>query len=94
MGDMLICGLLGVSKIVARLDKKHRSISAVRAAGPTAGSAHSATHLIEADLDAAFPCRFSLGGRDPTDPLVSRQRGDGGPEDFRGGVGFDGSPEV
>src|SRR5262245_51048138 len=44
--------------------------SAVRAAGPTARPAHSSTHLIEADVDAAFPRLFFLGRRDPTDPLV------------------------
>jgi hypothetical protein len=68
--------------------------SAVRAAGPTARPAHSSTHLIEADLDAAFPGLFFLGRGDPTDPLVSRQRADSGPEAFRSGIGFDGSPEI
>ncbi len=71
-----------------------RQASAVRAAGPTARPAHSSTHLIEADLDAAFPCFLFLGRCDPTDPLVSRQRRDVGPEAYRNGVGLDGSPEV
>lgn len=64
--------------------------SAMRAARPTARPAHSSTHLIEADLDAAFPSLFFFRRRDPTDPLVLRQRGDCGPEAFHCGVGFDG----
>jgi hypothetical protein len=68
--------------------------SSVRAAGPTARPAHSSTHLVEADLDAAFPGFFFPGGRYPADPLVSRQRRDIGPQAFRSGVGFDGFPKV
>jgi hypothetical protein len=70
------------------------AISAMRAAGPTARPAHSSTHLIEANLDAAFPGHFLLGRSDPTDPLVSRKRGNSGQEAFRSGVGFDGFAEI
>ena len=66
----------------------------MRASGPTARPAHSSAHLIDADLDAAFPRVFFLGRCDPTDPLVSRQWGDIGPEAHGRGVGFDGNPEV
>lgn len=68
--------------------------SSVRAAGPTAWPAHSSTHLVEADLDAAFPGLVLPGRGDPADPLVSRQRGDGGPQAFRGVIGFDGPAEI
>ena len=68
--------------------------SAVGASGPTARPAHASPHLIDADLDAAFPGGFLLGRTDPTDPLVPRQWGDIGPEALGSGVGFDRSPEV
>ena len=68
--------------------------SAVRASGPTAWPAHAQTHLINVDLDAAFPSRLLLGRSDPTDPLVARQRSYLGPEAYRSGVRFDGSPEI
>src|ERR1044072_67206 len=48
--------------------------SAVRASRPTARPAHASPHLIDADLDAAFPGGFLLCRSDPTNPLVSRQR--------------------
>jgi hypothetical protein len=55
---------------------------------------HASPQLIDANFDAAFPSLFLLGRCDPTDPLVSRQWGDIGPEARSSGVGFDGSPEV
>ena len=74
--------------------KRGEQASAVRASGPTARPAHASAHLIDADLDAAFPSTFFLDRCDPTDPLVSRQWGDIGPEALGSGVGFDRSPEV
>ena len=68
--------------------------SAVRATGPAARPAHSSAHLVQADLDAAVPRLFLLGGCDPAYPFVSRQRGDGGPETADSGTGFDGLPQV
>jgi len=77
-----------------REQKRGEQASAVRASGPTARPAHASAHLIDADLDAAFPSTFFFGRGDPTDPLVSRQRGDIAPEALGSGVGFGGSPEV
>ena len=68
--------------------------SAVWASGPTAGPTHASAHLIDSDLDAALPRVVFLGRSDPTDPLVSRQWGNIGPEALGGDVGFDGSAEV
>jgi len=68
--------------------------SAVRASGPTARPAHASAQLIDADLDAALPSLFFLGRRDPTDPFVSRQWGDIGPEALRSGIGFYGFPDI
>lgn len=68
--------------------------SAVRASGPTTRPAHAFPHFIHADFDATLPGDFLLGRSDPTNPLVSRQRGDIGPEALRSGVRFDGLPEV
>ena len=66
----------------------------MRASGPTARPAHASLHLIDADLDAALPGGFLLGRRDPTDPLVSRQRGDIGPKALGSGVKLDGFSEI
>ena len=66
----------------------------MRASGPTARPAHASSHLIDADLDAALPSGFLLSRGDPTDPLVSRQRGDIGPEALGSGARFDGLPKV
>jgi hypothetical protein len=68
--------------------------SAVRASGPTARPAHASAHLIDSDLDAAFPGLFFLGRCDPTDPFVSRKWRDIGPEALRSGIGFYGCPEI
>ena len=74
--------------------KRGGQTSTVRAAGPTARPAHSSPHLIDADLDAVFPRVFLLGRRDPTNPLISCQWGNIGPEAPGRGVGFDRNPEV
>ena len=66
----------------------------MRASGPTARPAHASLHLIDADLDAALPGGFLLGRSDPTDPLVSRQRGDIGPKALGTGVKLDGFSEI
>ena len=66
----------------------------MRASGPTARPAHASSHLIDADLDAALPGGFLLGRSDPTDPLVSRQRGDIGPNTRGSGVKLDGFSEI
>ena len=87
--------LLGVSFIEAqRGQKRGGHPSAVRASGPTARPAHASAQLIDADLDAALPSLFFLGRRDPTDPFVSRQWGDIGPEALRSGIGFYGFPDI
>src|SRR5262245_33621201 len=67
---------------------------AVWTSRPTARPAHASTHLIYADFDAVLPSLFFLRRRDPTDPLVSGQWGDVGPEALGSGVGFDGSPKI
>ena len=67
---------------------------AVRAARPTARPAHASAHLIDADFDAALPCLFLLGGRDPTDPLIPRERGDLSPKALHGGIGYDRSAKI
>ena len=66
----------------------------MRASGPTARPAHTSPHLINGDLDPPLPSGFLLGRSDPTNPLVSRQRGDVGPEALSSGVRFDGLAEV
>ena len=66
----------------------------MRASGPTARPAHASAQLIDADLDAALPSLFFLGRRDPTNPFVSRQWGDIGPEALRRGIGFYDFPEI
>ena len=87
--------MLGVSFIEAqRGQKRGGHPSAVRASGPTARPAHASLHLIDADLDAALPGGFLLGRSDPTDPLVSRQRGDIGPKARGSGVNLDGFSEI
>ena len=67
---------------------------AVRAPWPTARPAHAFAHLVDTDLNAAHPSCILLGRSDPADPLVSRQRGDIGPE-FRGrDIDLDGISEI
>src|SRR6185312_9455137 len=48
-------------------------LSAVRASGPAARSAHAFPHFIEADFYAAISGLVLLGGRDPAYPLIARQ---------------------
>ena len=63
------------------IDKEPESAaSTVRATGPAAGPAHASAHFVDADFDAAIPGFCFLCRRDPTDPLVSCQWGDIGPE--------------
>jgi len=66
----------------------------VGASRPAARPAHSAAHLIDANLDAAPPCGFLFGGGNPTDPLVSRERGDVQPKAFGNRLQFDGLSEI
>jgi hypothetical protein len=74
--------------------KTETAASAVRASGPTARPAHASPHLIDANLNSALSGGFLLGRSDPTDPLVSRQRGYVGPEVLRSGIKFDGFSEI
>ena len=85
--------MVGFSSQVS-VEKHVGRASAVRATGPTTRSAHASAHLIDADLDAALSSGLLLRRSDPTNPLVSRQRGDIGPEAPGNGVRFDGPPEV
>ena len=85
---------LGVWFIASERGKIVGQASAVRASGPTARPAHASLHLINADLDAPLPGGFLLGRSDPTDPLVSGQRGNIGPEALGSDVRFDGLSEV
>lgn len=67
---------------------------AVHASGPAAWAAHTVVHLLEANLDAAFPGLLPLCRGDPTDPLVACEGGEAEPELLRCGVGLDGLPEI
>jgi hypothetical protein len=58
----------------------------VRAPRPTTRPAHAAAHLIDAYFDAAFSGGFLFGRRDPTNPLVTRQRGEVGPKPLSNGI--------
>lgn len=48
----------------------------MRAARPTAGSAHTFAHLIKPDRDPTAPGFILLRGSDPANPLIARQRRD------------------
>ena len=74
--------------------ERERQDLAVRASGPTAWPAHAAAHLINTDLDAALSGGFLFGRGDPTDPLVTRQRGEIGPEPFGSGIELDGLSKI
>ena len=67
---------------------------AVWASGPAAGPTHAFSHLIDTDFDAALPGSFLLGRSNPADPLISRQRGDIGPQDRGRDIELDGISEV
>ena len=64
------------------------------ASGPTARPAHATAHLINSNLDAAFPGGFLLSRGDPTNPLVTRERGDVGPKVRGYGIKLDGPLEI
>ena len=64
------------------------------ASRPTARAAFPRRKLLDGALDSASARRFLLGRDDPTDPFVSRQWGDIGPEALRSGIGFYGYPEI
>ena len=74
--------------------KRLGQASAVRASRPTARPSYSTAHLIDADFDAAYPGAFFFGRCNPTDPLVSRKRGDFVPDALCGEVGLDGVLEI
>jgi hypothetical protein len=74
--------------------KSETAASAVRASGPTARPAHASLHLIDANLNAALSGGILLGRSNPTDPLVSRQRGYVGPEVLGSGIKLDGFSEI
>ena len=76
------------------LGRRSGHVLAVRAAGPAARPPHALSHLIDTDLDATFPGRFLLWRGDPADPLVSRQRGDIGPETGGGDIKLYGLSEI
>lgn len=84
-------------QVIGAGSSRHRAgpqASAVRATGPAARPAHSPTHLVETDLNAALPGLLLPGRGDPAYPFISRQRGNGGPGTLHGSVGLDGLPEV
>ena len=64
------------------------------ASGPTARPAHAAAHLVNSNLDAALSGDFLLGRSNPTDPLVTRQRGNVGPKVLGCGIQLDGLSEI
>jgi hypothetical protein len=68
--------------------------SAVRAPRPTARPAHASAHLIDPDLNAMLPRFLLLRRCDPTDPLISGQRGNLGPKAPGRAIGFDSSPQI
>ena len=55
--------------------ERQRQSLAVRASRPTAWPAHATAHFVNPNLDAALSGGFLFGGGNPTDPLVTRQRG-------------------
>jgi hypothetical protein len=74
--------------------ERERQALAVRASGPTARPAHAGVHLINAKLDAALSRRFLLGRSDPTDPLVTCERGEVGPKPRGCRIELDGLSEI
>jgi hypothetical protein len=84
--------------MVRRLDhwnrERERQSLAVWASGPTARPAHATAYLVNSNLDAALSGGFLLGGGDPTDPFVTRQRGDVGPKVLGCGIQLDGFSEI
>ena len=74
--------------------ERERQSLAVWASGPTARPAHAIAHLINSNLDAALSGDFLLGRGNPTDPLVTRQRGNVGPKVRGCGIQPDGLLEI
>lgn len=64
------------------------------APGPTARPAHATADLINSNLDATLSGDFLLGRGNPTDPLVTRQRGKVGPQVLGGGIQLDRLSEI
>src|SRR5579864_4797294 len=73
---------------------RERQSLAMWASGPTARPAHASPHLINSNLDAALSGRFLLGRGNPTDPLVTRQRGNVGPKVLGYGIQLDSLSEI
>ena len=71
-----------------------RRASAVRASRPAARPAHASAHLVDADLDATFPCGILPGRSNPADPLVSGERRNVVPQAPGRKVGHDGISKV
>lgn len=61
---------------------------------PTARPAHAAAHLIDAHFDATLSGGFLFGRSNPTDPLVTRQRGEIGPKAFSNSIELDSLSEI
>ena len=74
--------------------ERERQSLAMWASGPTARPAHATAHLINSNLDAALSGDFLLGRGNPTDPLVTRQRGNVGPKVLGCGIQLDGLSEI
>ena len=85
-GELLRVWVIGIERA--------RQSLAMWASGPTARPAHATAHLVNSNLDAAFSSGFLLGGDDPTDPLIPRQRGDVGPKVLGCGIHLDGLSEI
>ena len=66
----------------------------MRASGPTAWPAHAGVHLINSNLDAALSGSFLFGRSDPTDPLVTCERGEVGPKPRGCGIELDGLSKI
>ena len=64
-------------------------VSAVRAAGPATRTALAVSQVRASPVDALAPGLQLLGGVDPADPFVARQRRDRLPGGERCRVGFE-----
>jgi len=74
--------------------ERERQSLAVWTSGPTARPTHATAHLINSNLNAALSGGFLLSRGDPTDPLVTRQRGNFGPKVRGYGIKLDGPSEI
>jgi len=79
---------------VGSIERAGSSRLAMWASWPTARPAHATAHLINSNLDAAFSGGFLLSRGDPTNPLVTRERGDVGPKVRGYGIKLDGPLEI